>query len=294
LAYDNERIQVLISELYDFTPVSGRVCINKMPARIQTLLRERPELLDLIKKEDPEAGKYWCFPPLDPLNYRSSLENYQLFPDPKEYMVGFTCSKKKHINILNTTTSYISDNSSKTPSPDRKVNLKEPVSYSPTLYNHPDEEYRAAPVEVRSPKAAKKPILRSVHAASPTRKESPKPSTAHKTYESIEASIRRIRGALQKSVGPETHTTRSQSPRNVDRNYLSPTAASIMKHRDKTPQSPRGSISGRPPSQIQERVVGNRKNLTLKLDNLMKKARRVSPSTESPRPPLSSRGMQLI
>jgi hypothetical protein len=223
------------------------------------LLRERPELLKLLRSDDHSPGKFWSFPPSNRALKSSG------FPDPQEFIIGFTCvqARKKtigsfrieapvfpegrvkpadhrvHLN-LDTTTSFYSDSPNSRPnSADRTVTperrkpfllgenspqksltlerrreleaLKEPLSQSPKLYSRVKPEYAAAPVEVRSPRSKAERLP-------PKASFSPRPAPRTDTYlTTIEASLRRIKGALAK-----TETT----SRSINRHSPSPSAAS--------------------------------------------------------------------
>lgn len=58
LAYDNHTAQIMICQAMGYTPLQGKVCINKLPKRIETLIRDRPELLKLLKKPETDKVKY--------------------------------------------------------------------------------------------------------------------------------------------------------------------------------------------------------------------------------------------
>lgn len=195
--------------------LKGKIAINRLPKRIEALLKERPDLLKLLKKEENENLKYWSFPPLDSLTYKSSLDNLFFFPDPLEYVIGFIITKKESKKFINTTTSYFSedfdvsetyeeikDRKSASPKPSsrkREVeSLKEPVSYSPKLYSYGNDEM-LGPVEVESP-----------HHKSRSGVSPMKP--ARSALDSIEASINRIKGALnQLKPSTKTYSPNSQN-----------------------------------------------------------------------------------
>lgn len=68
----------------DFIPVQGRVAINKIPKRIELMLKERPELLVWLKRQEKSSAKYWSFPPGE-----SNPKDFSSFPDPEEHLIGF-------------------------------------------------------------------------------------------------------------------------------------------------------------------------------------------------------------
>ncbi|CAG9332807.1 unnamed protein product [Blepharisma stoltei] len=259
LAYDNHQAQIMICQAMNYTPLQGKVCINKLPKRIETLIKERPELLKLLKKVESDKVKYWSFPPLDQMTYKSSLENLFFFPDPMEYMLGFLAvPAPTRPKFLNTTTSYFSDDFESTDNSedikDRSNTmvrknleaLKEPASYSPKMYNYDNQEMIAGPVEVNSPRA---PMFKPL---------TPKMASHQNNFDGIEASINRIKGALKELAQPTS--TRAYSP---NRNYLSPTRASALKTRDR---------SNPKPSQSPDIVLlsTKRKELTSKLEKLIR------------------------
>lgn len=232
----------------NYSPLKGKIALNRLPKRIESLLKERPDLLKLLRKEENESLRYWSFPPLDSLTYKSSLDNLFFFPDPLDYVIGFLTVKKAQKNFINTTTSYfsedfdVSDNEeakerkSQSPAVRRKKdveNLKEPVTYSPKLYSYGNDEM-LEPVEVNSPHH------KTRSAVSPLK-------PVRLATDSIEASINRIKGALNQLARPST--TRTYSPSNI----LSHT---LVKPRD-TSKSPDG-------------LSNKRKMLTTKLQGIIK------------------------
>ena len=212
--------------------MKGKIAINRLPKRIESLLKERPDLLKLLKKEENDPLKYWSFPPLDSLTHKTSLDNLFFFPDPLDYVIGFTVSKKEAKKFFNTTTSYFSedfdvsdtfeeskDKKSTSPLPSSRKremqSLKEPVVYSPKLYSYGNDEM-LGPVEVESPHQK-------------TRSDVLPAKPARTTLDSIEASISRIKGALNQLNRP--NTSRTPSP-NVP--MMSQTAR--VKEKTKSPE----------------------------------------------------------
>lgn len=255
LAFDDEAAQLYLAETFGFTPVGGKVCLNSIPVKIQALLRERPELLRLLRSDDHSNGKFWSFPPF------SKGPKTSAFPDPQEFIIGFTCAQARKklngsfrieaptfpeakvrpsepkVNLnLDTTTSFYSDSpnsrstSAERATPERRrpvlgdnspqmsltlerrkdlEALKEPLSHSPNLYSKVRPEYSAAPVEVRSPRA------KATAQLPPRTSASPRPSSAVKKdayLTTIEASLKRIKGALAKAEKTRTSEQHSPSP----------------------------------------------------------------------------------
>ena len=252
LAHDNNKAQERICQAMQYSFMKGKIALNRLPKRIEALLKERPDLLKLLKKEEQDNLKYWAFPPLDSLTYKSSLDNLFFFPDPLDYVIGFNIIKKDTKNFINTTTSYFSEDfdvsdtleeikdrkgTSPMPSSRKKEmeSLKEPVIYSPKLYSYGNDEM-LGPVEVESPHQ------KSRSSVSPT-----KPTRS--TLDSIEASINRIKGALNQLSRP--NTTRTHSPIN-----------SIL------------SLTSRPKEKIKSPeplpLSSKRKQLTTKLQGIIK------------------------
>lgn len=241
LAFDNSKAQEKICSVMNYSMIKGKVALNRLPKRIESLLKERPDLLKLLKKEENEKLKYWSFPPLDSLTYKSSLDNLFFFPDPLDYVIGFLTVQKTTKNFINTTTSYfsedfdVSDEESKGKSPARKTrnveSLKEPVNYSPKLYSYANDEM-LEPVE--------SPHYKSRSAVSPLK-------PARLATDSIEASINRIKGALNQLGRPST--TRTYSPGGI----LAKTMGKVREN-SKSPDS----------------LVNKRKMLTNKLQGIIK------------------------
>lgn len=85
LAYNSSEVQNFICNCFDITPVQERVAINKVPYRVQRMIAENPGCMEF--KEDLSVGeKYWCFP---------SFHGREEFPDPLEYLIGFTLVKEQ-------------------------------------------------------------------------------------------------------------------------------------------------------------------------------------------------------
>lgn len=217
LVYDNEATQIYLAETFGFTPASGKVCLNSIPVKIQALLRERPELIRMLKVDAPGNGKFWSFPPFE------AGPKPKDFPDPREFIIGFRSvqTRKKpnaglrieaptfpearvrgqHVNLnLDTTTSFYSDSpnsrsNSATPerqrpssdvSPPKNLTierrkdleaLKEPLVHSPKLYSKVMPEYSAAPVEVRSPRFKTSQTNTPRQVVTTKSSASPRPST---------------------------------------------------------------------------------------------------------------------
>lgn len=250
LAYENYKVQEKICQAMQYSFMKGKIAINRLPKRIEALLKERPDLLKLLKKEESENLKYWSFPPLDSLTYKSSLENLFFFPDPLDYVIGFFIAKKATKHFINTTTSYFSedfdvsdtseeikDRKSTSPMPSTRKkpmeSLKEPVTYSPKLYSYGNDEM-LGPVEVESPHH------KSRSSVSPIK-------PARSALDSIEASINRIKGALNQLARPST--TRTYSP-----NLPSGAQTQRIKEKNKSP----------------EPLSSKRKQLTSKLQGIIK------------------------
>ena len=232
LVHQEPQAQSMICKAMDFAPLEGKVSINKFPAKIENIIAQRPQVLRMLQKKEASTAKFWCFPPLDSSSYRAALENSIFFPDPLEYLIGFfyTAPKYSPAKFIDTTTSYISNNSlseenkNSTPRPKRKAvtptrevkterrRFREPVPYSTHLYSREDPGMQAAPFEVSSPS---KPMVKP----SAISRNSPR-------YQGVEASISRIKGTLKEIS--------KQSPR---KNYLTPTAASSLKSKSPPPSS---------------------------------------------------------
>ena len=172
----------------------------------------------MLKKPVSEAKRYWCFPPLDKVSYTASLDHFTLFPDPATCAVGFIVTtgrvndSQEPNQFLNTTTSYLSDDlsadsfRSTSPYTSREVRteVKSITEKRPALRSYVPQQ---APPCI--------PSSRTYHHSPGDRiiwtDRQREPSPMNRTFQSIEASIQRIRGCLSKCK-PVLHALHSKSP----------------------------------------------------------------------------------
>lgn len=107
LAAEDEDSQTMLCELFGFTSMNGKICINKMPSKLREQIIKNPKLLNTIREYEniDKKKKYWCYPLLHGENAKKVNSGYTLgeelvkdFPDPAEHWLGFICA-----NIPNTT-----------------------------------------------------------------------------------------------------------------------------------------------------------------------------------------------
>jgi hypothetical protein len=123
ISYNSEVSQSLFTELFSFSPMGGKVCLNKsFPEHIRNKIASKPQYIEVLRNyQDRDYSganrRYWCFPHFrEELEEGESLtmdlersvtpnrgseiaidnetiEDYVRFPDPKEYLVGFVCGQ---------------------------------------------------------------------------------------------------------------------------------------------------------------------------------------------------------
>lgn len=105
----------LISEALNFSPLSGKVCLNSIPKALTDKFNNNQELFNELKQFienssliDSKHNSFWTFPefktPSDQGIDAQIHDNRRdiVFPDPKYYMIGFRVEKtgKEYENVF--------------------------------------------------------------------------------------------------------------------------------------------------------------------------------------------------
>lgn len=95
LLYNNEVLQNIFCEKFNFNPIGSVICVNWFPKQLKENVRIDEVLIKEIKSSitivNPNRSKYWMWP----TNIKYTDDN---FPDPEKYMVGFYFSSKSQIS----------------------------------------------------------------------------------------------------------------------------------------------------------------------------------------------------
>lgn len=95
----------LISETLNFSPLSGKICLNSIPKALTDKFNDNKELFNELKQFienssliDSKGNSFWTFPEFkhsSKANQNSFYSNSKdiVFPDPKYYMIGFWVDK---------------------------------------------------------------------------------------------------------------------------------------------------------------------------------------------------------
>lgn len=284
LAYQNDKAQTLLSDQFSYLSVSGKICINSVPPKLQRLFKSSPHLLSALKKTETPLGRYWCFPPIDSETYKKSLADVSLFPDPKDFMVGFYVGATR-APFIDTTTSYISEasagqsrgaslNASKEESKSRNSSLEASPGRFASLRDPPiiRTELRTRPAGATSRNS-------SSHSS-----RGGSPAQVAGRFKSIEDSLQRIRAALDHKVewpGSKTERTR-EKPTAFD----AVTEAFRSKRKEKRKESPNLPVDGHRFKHSEEAVLDiirmKRKQLIKQVTERTPKAPPPPPRTPSP------------
>lgn len=83
LLYNNEILQNLFCEKFNFNPVGNVICLNWLPKTIKENIKLDSKVLKIIKESTNVASgcKYWMWP-------ENSLYNDENLPDPLKYLLG--------------------------------------------------------------------------------------------------------------------------------------------------------------------------------------------------------------
>ena len=284
LAYQNDKAQTILSDQLSILVTSGKVCINAVPSKLQRLFKSSPHLLSALKKIETPLGRYWCFPPIDSDTYKKSLGDVSLFPDPKDFMIGFYVGTTR-APFIDTTTSYISEasagqsrgaslNASKEESKSRNSSLEASPGHFASLRDPP-----IIRSELRT-----KPGWATSRDSSGHSSKGGSPAQVAGRFKSIEDSLLRIRAALEHKVEwPGSKTERSrEKPAAFD----AITEAFRSKRKEKRKESPTMPTDGHRFKHSEEAVLDiirmKRKQLIKQVADRTPKAPPPPPRTASP------------
>jgi hypothetical protein len=94
LLYNNEVLQNIFCEKYNFNPIGNVICINWLPPVFKEKIAIDTSLIIELKKSSSNCitnTKYWKWP-------NNPKYTDDLIPDPERYLVGFFYSSKVIIN----------------------------------------------------------------------------------------------------------------------------------------------------------------------------------------------------
>lgn len=89
LISNNEILQNIFCEKFNFNPIGSVICINWVPKFFKEIITIDEGLLIDIKNSfnTPKDKKYWMYP------YNNTYDD-DSFPDPQKYLIGFYYSSK--------------------------------------------------------------------------------------------------------------------------------------------------------------------------------------------------------
>lgn len=86
LIWNNEMIQNVFCEKYNFNPIGNIICINFIPELFQQKIPLTEVIINLIKQSQftskKQSSKYWKWP-------ENSKYSDNVIPDPQRYLLGF-------------------------------------------------------------------------------------------------------------------------------------------------------------------------------------------------------------
>lgn len=90
----------MISETLNFTPLSGKICLNSIPKALTEKFNKNKELYNELKQFiesssliESKGNSFWTFPEFKNTPGQDSSPKSICFPDPKYYMIGFSLEK---------------------------------------------------------------------------------------------------------------------------------------------------------------------------------------------------------
>ena len=91
LISNNEILQNIFCEKFNFNPIGSVICINWVPKFFKEIISIDESLLNDIKNSfnSTRTNKYWMYP-------ANSTYNDENFPDPQKYFLGFYYSSKNN------------------------------------------------------------------------------------------------------------------------------------------------------------------------------------------------------
>jgi hypothetical protein len=95
LLYNNEVLQNIFCEKFNFNPIGNIICLNWLPKYLKENIRIDEKVLNEIKggNNSSPKGKYWMWP-------NNSKYNDEYMPDPQKYLIGFYYANKNVKNII--------------------------------------------------------------------------------------------------------------------------------------------------------------------------------------------------
>lgn len=94
LLYNNEVLQNIFCEKFNFNPVGNVICINWLPKYLKENIKIDEKVINEIKNSNINTGKnkFWMWP-------NNSKYNDDNIPDPQKYLLGFYYSNK-NVNLI--------------------------------------------------------------------------------------------------------------------------------------------------------------------------------------------------
>jgi len=93
LLYNNEVLQNIFCEKFNFNPIGSVICLNWLPKKLKENIKIDARVIKDIKSSinvKEKTMKYWIWPS----NEKYNDEN---IPDPEKYLIGFFYSNKNVI-----------------------------------------------------------------------------------------------------------------------------------------------------------------------------------------------------
>ena len=90
LLYNNEVLQNIFCEKFNFNPIGNVICLNWLPKDLKDNLKIDLRVMMEIKSSinaKEKVMKYWMWPP-------NEKYNDDIIPDPQKYLIGFYYSNK--------------------------------------------------------------------------------------------------------------------------------------------------------------------------------------------------------
>jgi hypothetical protein len=89
ILYNNEVLQNIFCEKFNFNPIGNTICLNWLPKNIKDNIRINEKFINELKNSfiQTRSLKYWMWP--ENLKYTDDL-----VPDPMKYLIGFNYANK--------------------------------------------------------------------------------------------------------------------------------------------------------------------------------------------------------
>ena len=100
LLYNNDVLQNIFCEKYNFNPIGNVICINWLPSFFKEKVKMDINLINELKRNSSMSNiqnsqtRYWQWP-------NNSKYTDEILPDPERYLLGFYYSNKSNNNIIN-------------------------------------------------------------------------------------------------------------------------------------------------------------------------------------------------